>query len=124
MLLEAYPQFKTPYYLKETFRNSYQFAETREEAEQMYAKWVQANADEDCCAFGGFISTVGNWYTEIFNCFDNRYIPTANCYFYHNDCRSAADKIEEAVALCKSHPDMIPYIDKEAELRIFCWTST
>lgn len=72
-LLEAYPQFKTPYYLKEAFRNIYQFAETRNEAEQMYADWVQANEDEDCHAFDGFIGTVGNWYTEIFNYFDNRY---------------------------------------------------
>ena len=71
MLLEAYPQFKTPYYLKEAFCNIYQFAETRDEAEQMYANWLQAN--EDCHAFDGFISTVGNWYTEIFNYFDNRY---------------------------------------------------
>ena len=73
ILLEAYPQFKTPYYLKEAFRNIYQFAELREEAEQLYADWVQANEDEDCHAFDDFISTVGNWYTEIFNYFDNRY---------------------------------------------------
>ena len=44
------------------------------------------------------------------------HIPTANCYFYHNDYRSAADKIEEAVEICKKYPNMIPYIDKEAEL--------
>lgn len=73
MLLEAYPQFKTPYYLKEAFRNIYQFAESREDAEKLYADWVQANADEDCHAYDGFISTVGNWHTEIFNYFDNRY---------------------------------------------------
>lgn len=44
------------------------------------------------------------------------HIPTANCYFYHNDHRSAADKIEEAVEICRKYPDMIPYIDKQAEL--------
>ena len=44
------------------------------------------------------------------------HIPTANCYFYHNDYRIAADKIEEAVEICKKYPNMIPYIDKEAEL--------
>ena len=44
------------------------------------------------------------------------HIPTANCYFYHNDYRSAADKIEEAVEICRKYPDMIPYIDKQAEL--------
>lgn len=73
LLLEAYPQFQTPYLLKEAFRNIYQFAESREEAEKQYAEWVQANADEDCHAFDGFISTVANWHTEIFNYFDNRY---------------------------------------------------
>ena len=44
------------------------------------------------------------------------HIPTANCFYYHNDLRSAADKIEEAVAICKAYPDMLPYIDKQAEL--------
>lgn len=44
------------------------------------------------------------------------HIPTANCFYYHNDFRSAADKIEEAVEICKKYPDMIPYIDKQAEL--------
>ena len=73
LLLETYPQFQTPYLLKEAFRNIYQFAETRAEAEKQYVEWVQANADEDCHAFDGFISTVANWHTEIFNYFDNRY---------------------------------------------------
>lgn len=72
-LLEAYPQFKTSYYLKEAFRNIYQFAESREDAERLYADWVQANKDESCHVFDNFISMVGNWYTEIFNYFDNRY---------------------------------------------------
>ena len=44
------------------------------------------------------------------------YIPTANCFFYHNDFRSAADKIEEAAEICRKYPGMIPYIDKQAEL--------
>ena len=44
------------------------------------------------------------------------HIPSANCYFYHNDYRSAADKIEEAVEICKGYPNMLPYIDKQAEL--------
>ena len=44
------------------------------------------------------------------------HIPTANCYFYHNDFQSAADKLEEAVEICRQYPDMLPYIDKHAEL--------
>ena len=47
---------------------------------------------------------------------DILHIPTANCFYYHNAFRSAADKIEEAVEICKKYPDMIPYIDKQAEL--------
>ena len=53
LLFEAYPQFQTPYLLKEAFRNVYQFAETRVEAEQMFAAWVQANTDEECHVFDG-----------------------------------------------------------------------
>lgn len=44
------------------------------------------------------------------------HIPTANCFYYHDDFRSAADKIEEAVEICRKYPDTIPYIDKQAEL--------
>lgn len=44
------------------------------------------------------------------------HIPTANCFYYHNDLRSAAEKIEEALELCKGYPDMLPYIEKQAEL--------
>lgn len=71
--LEAYPQLKTIYYLKEAFCNIYQFAKTREEAEQMYVNWIQANKDENCHDFDSFINTVENWHTEIFNYFDNHY---------------------------------------------------
>lgn len=44
------------------------------------------------------------------------HIPTANCYFYHNDFSSAANKLEEAIEICKKYPDMLPYIDKQVEL--------
>lgn len=44
------------------------------------------------------------------------HIPTANCYFYLNDMHSAVDKLEEAVEICRKYPDMLPYIDKQAEL--------
>ncbi len=44
------------------------------------------------------------------------HIPTANCFYYHNYFRLSADKIEEAVEICRNHPDMISYIDKQAEL--------
>lgn len=44
------------------------------------------------------------------------HIPTANCFYYHNELQMAADKIAEAVEICKGYPDMLPYIDKQAEL--------
>lgn len=47
------------------------------------------------------------------------HIPTANCFYYHDDFPSAAGKIEEAVEICRKYPDNIPYIDKQAELLIF-----
>ncbi len=42
------------------------------------------------------------------------HIPTVNCFYYHNDFRSAADKIVEAVEICRKYPDTIPYIGKQA----------
>ena len=44
------------------------------------------------------------------------HIPTANCYYYHNDLRSAAEKTENALEICRRHTDMFPYIKKQAEL--------
>ncbi len=44
------------------------------------------------------------------------HIPTANCFFYHNDLLLAENKIKEAIDLCENHPNILPYIDKKAEL--------
>lgn len=44
------------------------------------------------------------------------YIPTANCYFYHNEPQLAANKLEEAIIICKDNAEMLPYVDKQAEL--------
>lgn len=44
------------------------------------------------------------------------HIPTANCRLYHGDLQAAAAKLEEAVTICKKHPGLLPYIDKQAEL--------
>ena len=44
------------------------------------------------------------------------HIPAANCYYYHNDLRSAAEKTENALEICRRHTDMFPYIKKQAEL--------
>jgi serine/threonine protein kinase len=44
------------------------------------------------------------------------HIPTANCWFYHNDFEAAAVKLNEAVRICEKYPDKLPYIDKKCEL--------
>lgn len=44
------------------------------------------------------------------------YIPTANCYFYHNEPQLAAQKLEEAIEICKQNSELLPYVDKQAEL--------
>ncbi len=44
------------------------------------------------------------------------YIPTANCWFYHNDMENAAAELEKAVEICQRYPDKLAYIDKRAEL--------
>lgn len=44
------------------------------------------------------------------------YIPTANCLAEFYELSSAAIKLEEAVTICRKYPDMIRYIDKQAEL--------
>ena len=70
-LFKVYPEIEKPYWTKEAFRDIYQCAETKEEAEKLYLNWVQSCTSEGI--FMSFINTVGNWYTEIFNYFDNRY---------------------------------------------------
>ena len=44
------------------------------------------------------------------------HIPAANCFYYHGELQMSTDKIEEAVSICKKYPDILPYIDKRAEL--------
>ena len=72
-IFNEYPQFKVPYYLKEAFRGIYMYCETREEAEKQYAEWLDSCKGNNCTAYDGFIQTVNNWHTEIFNYFDYRY---------------------------------------------------
>ena len=55
-------------------------------------------------------------FTTDLELIDIIHIPTANCFYYHNELQMAADKIAEAVEICKGYPDTFPYIDKQAEL--------
>ncbi len=71
-ILDEYPQFNAPYMLKEMFHDIYAYSQTREDAERAYAFWVKACVKSNCTAYYGFIETVANWYTEIFNYFEHR----------------------------------------------------
>lgn len=86
----------------------------------MVAAWYYTLASPDIAETRSFTEQAERIARQVFptdlELIDIIHIPTANCYFYHNDFRSAADKIEEAVEICKGYPDMIPYIDKQAEL--------
>ena len=44
------------------------------------------------------------------------YIPTANCYYYHDELSLAAETLGEAVAICRQNAGSLPYVDKQAEL--------
>lgn len=44
------------------------------------------------------------------------HIPTANCWFYHNNMENAAAELEKAVEICQRYPDKLAYIDKRADL--------
>lgn len=73
-IFKKFPQFKTAYSLKESFRSIYQ-CRTRIDAEVAFSKWA-SSVPKDDDRFDGFktvIKTVKSWYTEIFNYFDYRY---------------------------------------------------
>ena len=86
----------------------------------MVAAWYYTLASPDIAETRVFTEQAERIARQVFptdlELIDIIHIPTANCFFYHNDFRSAADKIEEAVEICSKYPDMIPYIDKQAEL--------
>ncbi len=69
-LLESFPQFKEPYRIKEDFRKIYG-ASSKIEAETLYRKWAERASQIP--AYEAFLETVDNWYTEIFNYFDQTY---------------------------------------------------
>ena len=71
-LLVNYPQFEIPYILKESFRNIYAFATTKDEALAMFEEWVDECRKHGVTAYDSFIQTVYNWRPEIFAYFDFR----------------------------------------------------
>lgn len=69
-LLENYPQFEIPYLLKESFRNIYELAKTKEEALSMFEEWIDECHSHGITAYDSFIATIRNWQPEVFAYFD------------------------------------------------------
>ena len=69
-LFDNYPQFKIPYDLKESFRNIYSLAKSREEAMRFFREWCDECERLKVMAFDKFIGMVYNWQQEIFAYFD------------------------------------------------------
>lgn len=69
-LLESFPQFETPYKLKEQFRDIY-LAEDRKTAELLFDEWESDSSVYP--AYAEVSMMVRNWHTEIFNYFDYPY---------------------------------------------------
>ena len=62
------------------------------------------------------IKTAKHTFPTKLEIIDIVYIPTANCFYYHDELSLAAEKLEEAVTICKQNAESFPYVDKQAEL--------
>jgi transposase len=69
-LLERFPEFKTVYVLKESFRDIYATASSSDEAKAMFEDWCRTCEEAGCDAYDGFIKTVRAWEGEVFAYFD------------------------------------------------------
>ena len=69
-LFAAYPQFKIPHLLKESFCNIYALARSRQEALSMFNEWCEDCRAYHVTAYDGFIDIVLKWQDEIFAYFD------------------------------------------------------
>lgn len=65
----TFPLLKVAYELKEGLKDIYK-AKSRQEAELLYREWKR-NIPSDIPQFYETVSTIDNWYEEIFNYFDN-----------------------------------------------------
>lgn len=86
----------------------------------MISAWYYTLAEPDLSKMKAMATQAEKIARQIFptdlELIDIVHIPTANCFYYHNALHSAAGIIEEAVDICRQYPDMLPYIDKQAEL--------
>jgi len=71
--LEASPELKTCYQLKEDFRNWFNQASTRAAAEKDLEIWIERVAKSGFRALKSFVKTLQNWKESILNYFDGRH---------------------------------------------------
>ena len=72
-MLEASPELKNCYELKETFRDLFNQNLTQEIAERRLLRWVADVEASPFKALKSFIKTLRNWWDQILNYFDGRY---------------------------------------------------
>lgn len=86
----------------------------------MVEAWYYTLAEPDAERTKAFTDDAAKLAKQVFQTdieiIDIILIPTANCLFYHYDYDGAAVKLNEAITLCKVHPEQLTYIDKHAQL--------
>lgn len=72
-LLDAFPELKLCYQLKEEFRTWFNTIQDRESAAKMLDQWLLKLSSASATALDSFASTVTNWRERILNYFDGRH---------------------------------------------------
>jgi transposase len=72
-MLEASPELKSCYELKETFRDLFNQNLTPKAAEKRLLRWVAQVEATSFKALKSFVNTLRNWWEQILNYFDGRY---------------------------------------------------
>ena len=81
-----------------------------------YYTLCEANAEKTAdCLNKAYVMAKKAFPTEL-EVIDIFYIPAANCLYYHYDCNSSLERLNEAVRICENYPNSLSYIDKKAEL--------
>lgn len=81
-----------------------------------YYTLIEPNEDKTKAFIAKGLRTAKAVFHNELQLIDIVYIPAANCLFYHNDFAAAAKYLDSALKLCGRYPDIIPFIDKRAEL--------
>jgi transposase len=72
-MLEASPELKRCYQLKESFRDLFEQNLTPKAAEKRLLRWVAQVEATPFTALQSFVNTLRNWWQQILNYFDGRY---------------------------------------------------